>query len=260
MLEHRIREFIKTQKGNAAVVVKNLKTKEEIKINEDLVFPSASTIKLAIMSELLNRVNKGSIELKNSIEVAEAMKTGGDGILKELNYGHRFSLEEIMTMMIIVSDNMATNILIDLLGMSEINATIKNLGLKDTKLQRKMMDSQARKEGRENLITANDLAHILELIYYGQNINKKYSDMMLNILKRQQVRGRLDLYLPEEVVIAHKTGDLDNLEHDAGIVYLKDSEYIICVLTNETATNKDGREIIGKISRIVYEEYLEAGC
>lgn len=257
MLEHKIKEFIRTQKGNVAVAVKNLRTKEEIKINGDMIFPSASTIKLAIMSELLNRANEGAVKLEDTVLLTEAMKTGGDGIFKELNCGHRFTLEEIMTMMIIVSDNMATNILIDLLGMDNINGMIERLGLKNTRLQRKMMDSQAAREGRENLITANDLAYLLELIYLGKNINKKYSDMMLNILKRQQVRGRLDLYLPEEVVIAHKTGDLDRLEHDAGIVYLDSCDYIICVLTNETETNKDGREIIGKISRLVYDEYLK---
>ena len=81
--------------------------------------------------------------------------------------------------------------------------------------------------------------------------------MMLNILKKQQVRGRLDLYLPEEVVIAHKTGDLDNLEHDGGIVFLPDREYIICVLTNEVVSNKDGREIIGTISKMVYDKMTE---
>ena len=256
MLEDRIREFIETQEGNIAVVVKGLKTKEEIRLNEDLVFPSASTIKLVIMSELLYRVNEGAVSLEDTVELTEHMKTGGDGILKELNYGHRFTLEEIMTLMIIVSDNMAANILIDLLGMDNINAAVERLGLLDTKLQRRMMDSQAARVGRENLITAKDLAHLIELTYYGRNINKEYSDMMLDILKRQQVRGRLDLYLPEEVVIAHKTGDLDRLEHDAGIVYLPDKEYIICVLTNDTVTNKDGREIIGRISKLVYESFL----
>lgn len=257
MLENKIIDFIKTQKGNVAVVVKNLTTNEEIKINEKLVFPSASTIKLAIMSELLSKVNEGRLNLDDTIELTKDMKTGGDGILKELNYGHKFTLEEIMTLMIIVSDNMATNILINLLGMNSINETIQKIGLKSTKLQRKMMDSQASKEGRENLISADDLVHILELIYKGRNINEKYSELMISILKRQQVRGRLDLYLPEEVVIAHKTGDLDNLEHDAGIVYLPNKEYIICVLTNQTETNKEGREIIGKISKMVYEEYLD---
>lgn len=257
MLEERIRNYILKQSGNVAVVVKDLKNNNEIKINENLVFPSASTIKISIMSELFNKVHDGFLKLDDTIEITEAMKTGGDGILKELKCGHKFTLDEICTLMIIVSDNMATNILINLLGMDNINNAISRLNLRSTKLQRKMMDSQAAKEGRENLITAHDFARILELIYNGKNINEKYSSMMLNILKRQQVRGRLDLYLPEEVVIAHKTGDLDNLEHDGGIVYLPDKEYIICVLTNKTGSNKEGREIIGNISKMVYDEMIQ---
>ena len=257
MLENKINDFIKSQNGNIAVVIKDLSNNKEVKINENMLFRSASTIKLAIMSELLSKVNEGSIKLDDEIELTEALKTGGDGILKELNYGHKFSLEEIMTLMIIVSDNMATNILIDILGIENINKTIENLGLKDTRLQRKMMDSQAAKAGRENYITAKDLAHILELIYKGKNINETYSKIMLDVLKRQQVRCRLDLYLPEEVIIAHKTGDLDNLEHDGGIIYLPNKVYIICVLTDKTKSNKDGREIIGKISKMVYDEFLD---
>ncbi len=254
MLEEKLKKLISGQKGNVAVVVKDLSNNKTIKINENLVFPSASTIKLSIMSELFNKVNEGVYKLNDVIEITEEMKTGGDGILKELNCGHKFTLEEICTLMIIVSDNMATNILIKMLGINNINAAIKKLGLQHTKLQRKMMDSQAAKEGRDNLITANDFAHIFELIYNGENVNADFSQMMLNILKRQQVRGRLDLYLPEEVVIAHKTGDLDYLEHDGGIVYLPDKAYIICVLTNQTESNKEGREIIGKISRLIYED------
>ena len=116
------------------------------------------------------------------------------------------------------------------------------------------MDSQAANEGRDNFTTADDFSHILELTYKGENVNKTYSNMMMDILKKQQVKGRLDLYLPEETVIAHKTGDLDSLEHDGGIVYLPDREYIICVLTNKVKSNKDGREIIGSISKMVYDE------
>lgn len=254
MLENKLRDFISTQEGNIAVAVKDFKGGREIKINADMEFPSASIIKLSIMSELFNKINDGIYSLDDEIEIKEEMKTGGDGILKELNCGNKFTLKEICTLMIIVSDNTATNILIDLLGMDNINSAIAKLGLKKTRLQRKMMDSQAAKEGRNNFTTADDFFRILELIYKGENVNEAYSIMMLDILKRQQVRGRLDLYLPEEVVIAHKTGDLDNLEHDGGIVYLPGGEYIICVLTNEVKTNKEGREIIGKISKMVYDD------
>lgn len=256
MLEEKLKKFIDEQKGNVAVFVKDLKTGREIKINADMQFPSASIIKIAIMSELFNKINEGVYTLDDEIEIKEEMLTGGDGILKELNYGHRFTLKEICTLMIIVSDNMATNILIDLLGMDNINFNAKKLGMKKTSLQRKMMDSLAVKQGRNNFTSAEDFAMILELIYKGENVNETYSSMMLNILKKQQVRGRLDLYLPEEVLIAHKTGDLDFLEHDGGIVFLPDREYIICVLTNEVKSNKDGREIIGEISKMVYDEMV----
>ena len=254
MLEDKLKKFIDEQKGNVAVSIKDLRSGKEIKINADMEFPSASIIKIAIMSELFNKINEGVYRLDDVIEIKEEMKTGGDGILKELSYGHRFTLIEICTLMIIVSDNMATNILIDLLSMDKINSCIKKLGMKKTRLQRKMMDSLAVKEGRNNFTSAEDFSLVLELIYRGENANEVYSNIMLNILKKQQVRGRLDLYLPEGVLIAHKTGDLDNLEHDGGIVFLPEKEYIICVLTNEVNSNKDGREIIGEISRMVYDE------
>ena len=251
-----MREFISKQRGDIAVVVKNLKTQEEIKINENVVFPAASTIKPAIMSALLDKVNRGVLRLGDTVELREDMKTPGDGVLKELSCGRSFSLEELMTWMIIVSDNTAANILIDLLGMDEINAFIGVLGLKCTKLQRRMMDFTAASEGRENLITAGDLAHMLELIYTGQNVNRYYSDIMLRVLKRQQVKGRLDLYLPEGLIIAHKAGDLELVEHDGGIVFTENGAYVICVLTKGTEANEAGREIIGTISRMVYEEYF----
>ena len=90
-------------------------------------------------------------------------------------------------------------------------------------------------------------------LYKESFLNAENSELLLDILKRQQVGGRLTLYMPEDIVVAHKTGDLDKLEHDVGIVYHNSSDYIICVLTKNVDTNKNGREIIGEISRITYE-------
>lgn len=256
-LENKIKEIIRNNTGNVGVAVENLKTGEVIMINEDMVFPSASTIKLVVMSEILKEVKEGKHSLDEIIKVTNGMKTGGDGILKELNAGHGFTLKEIITLMIIISDNTAANILIDMAGTDNVNAMAQKLGMQNTKLQRKMMDSAAVRAGRENLTCAKDMHHILKLIYEGKDIDAQYSNIMLDIMKRQQVVGRLNLYLPDDVVIAHKTGDLDRLEHDVGIVYLPCCEYIICVLTNKTETNKDGREIIGKISKAVYDNYVK---
>jgi len=255
MLENKIKEFLKSINGNVSVVIKNLNNDELIKINQECVFPSASTIKLVIMSELLRQVKENKLNLDQTIILSDKMKTSGDGILKELNTGHEFTLQEILLLMIIISDNMATNILIDIVGMDNVNRMARKLGLKKTKLQRKMMDSVAAKSGRENYTSAYDMFRILELIYKGENIDKYHSNIMLDILKRQQAGGRLNLYLPEGILMANKTGSLDKLEHDVGIIYLPNCVYIICVLTNEINSNKDGREIIGNISKMVYEFY-----
>lgn len=257
-LRESIETIISQGGGNVAVALKNLRSGEELFINEGCVFPSASTIKLVIMSRLMQEVKEGKRSLGDVVTLRDDMRTGGDGVLKELDPGHHFTLRELITLMIIVSDNMATNILIDMVGMDAVNKRAMDMGLRETKLQRKMMDSAARKAGRENYTCASDMFRILEAMYEGSNVDRERSDLMLGILKRQQVQGRLDLYLPiddEGIVIAHKTGDLDRLEHDVGIVYLPTGEYIICVLTNETKTNKDGREIIGRISKSVYDAY-----
>jgi len=253
MLENKIKKFLAGIDGNVSVVIKNLNNDEIIQINQEYVFPSASTIKLVIMSELLRQVKEKKLSLDQTIVLTDKMRTSGDGILKELNTGHEFTLQEILVLMIIISDNMATNILIDIVGMDNVNKMAQELGLKKTKLQRKMMDFVAAKSGGENYTSAHDMCSILEMIYKGENIDKYYSSIMLDILKRQQVNGRVNLYLPKDIVIAHKTGGLNRLEHDVGIVYLPNCEYIICVLTNEVKSNKDGREIIGKISKMVYQ-------
>ncbi|WP_027625304.1 serine hydrolase [Clostridium lundense] len=251
-LKEKISDIINENKGDVGVVVKNLNTDSTIMINEEEVFPSASTIKLVIISTLMKEVSKGIMKLDDKIVLTNKCKCGGDGILKELNDGKSFTLKEIATLMIILSDNTATNILIDLLSMEKINEMAKELNLPNTQLRRKMMDSEAARMGRENVTTAKDMCHILELIYKGKVVSEEYSDIILDILKRQQVGGRLNLYLPEEITIAHKTGDLDKLEHDVGIVYHQHCNYIICVLTKNVETNKDGREIIGKVSLQVY--------
>lgn len=247
-----IKNIINQTQGNVAVFYKNCKTKDCIKINEYKIFPSASTIKLIIMAEVLRQVSKVKFSLKDEIILTESLKTGGDGILKEIEPGHKFTIKELITLMIIISDNTATNILIDLVGMDNVNKFSKKIGLQYTKLERKMMDTKAIKEGKENFTCAADMGRFLELLYEKKLVSKIYSDMMIDILKRQQVKGRLDLYLPDDAIIAHKTGDLDKLEHDVGIFYHPNTEYILCVLTNKTKTNKEGREIIGKISKQVY--------
>ena len=175
-------------------------------------------IKLLILAELMKKVSENNFSLSDTITITNFMKTEGDGVLKELNAGHHFTLKELATLMIIVSDNQATNILIDFLGMENINFLGKELGLRETFLERRMMDAEASKNGYDNYTSADDLSLLLKLIYQEKLINKETSQLMLDILLRQQQGERLQRYLPPDIKIAHKCGDLDNLENDGGII------------------------------------------
>ena len=132
----------------------------------------------------------------------------------------------------------------------------RNLALKETFLQRKMMDSKAKEEGYDNYTSSDDIALLLKLIYEGKLINKEASEIILDILSQQQQSERLQRYLPSDIKIAHKCGDLDNLENDGGIIWINDRAYILVVLTS-AMSNLECREIIGKISKCIYSKMEE---
>ncbi|MDN5317916.1 MAG: beta-lactamase class [Thermoanaerobacterium sp.] len=252
-----IKGFVNSTDGNIGVSIKNLKTGERIDVNEEMMFPSASTIKILIMAQIYKMAKEGYIRLTDNIVLSDFMKTAGSGILYQLNSKHKFTIEELITLMIIISDNTAANVLIDIADMKNINRMAEDLGMLHTKIQRKMMDFEAAKSGKDNYTCPKDMTHLLELIHDGKVVDEEYSNMMLDILKKQQDLGRLDLYLPDDVLIAHKPGELKLLEHDVGIVFLENCQYIISVMTNNLSTNLDGRKAIGKISKMVYDEYVK---
>lgn len=255
MLYEKILDAIDLKKLNCAFVIENLKTGEKIAYNENVVVPSASLIKIPIMMEILNQVKEGKLSLKQRITVEDDVKVPFS-ILNLLETGNSYTLKDVITLMIIQSDNTAANILMDLAGMDNVNNYVKSLGIKNTVLQRKMMDSQARKEGRENKTTAAEMAKFFEIIYKGERANESYSVIMKNILTSQLDNSVMRLNIPDDIRIAHKTGDLNGISHDTGIVYLPNVDYIFCGLTWDAVTNNFARETIGKISKIAYDYFI----
>ena len=251
-----IEKIISQVEGSVCINFYDLNKNNGFSVNGDKKVLSASMIKLLILAELMKKIFENKFSLSDTIMMANFMKTGGDGVLKELNAGHHFTLKELATLMIIVSDNQATNILIDFLGMENINQLGKELDLKETFLGRKMMDAEARKKGYDNYTCADDISLLLKLIYQEKLINKEASQLMLDILLRQQQGERLQRYLPSDIKIAHKCGDLDNLENDGGIIWLGDRAYILVVLTNGMP-NLQCKQTIGKISKFVYDKMEE---
>lgn len=252
----KIEKIISQVEGNVCINFYDLNKNNGFSVNGDKKVLSASMIKLLILAELMKKIFENKFSLSDTVMMANFMKIGGDGVLKELNTGHHFTLKELVTLMIIVSDNQATNILIDFLGMENINQLGKELDLKETFLGRKMMDAEARKKGYDNYTCADDISLLLKLIYQEKLINKEASQLMLDILLRQQQGERLQRYLPSDIKIAHKCGDLDNLENDGGIIWLGDRAYILVVLTNGMP-NLQCKQTIGKISKFVYDKMEE---
>ena len=252
----KIEKIISQVEGNVCINFYDLNKNNGFSVNGDKKVLSASMIKLLILAELMKKIFENKFSLSDTVMMANFMKIGGDGVLKELNSGHHFTLKELTTLMIIVSDNQATNILIDFLGMENINQLGKELDLKETFLGRKMMDAEARKKGYDNYTCADDISLLLKLIYQEKLINKEASQLMLDILLRQQQGERLQRYLPSDIKIAHKCGDLDDLENDGGIIWIGDRIYILVVLTSGMS-NLQCKQTIGKISKFVYDKMEE---
>lgn len=258
MLKERILKSIDFKKMKCAFVVKNLKTGECGAFNENEVVPSASLIKVFIMAEILKQVNEGKLSLKQRIVVDEKVKVPFS-ILTMLETNNSYSLLDVITLMIVQSDNTAANILMDIAGMNNVNELIKSLNFKNTILQRKMMDFNAQKENKENLTTASDMAKMMELLYKGEVLNKESSAFMIDILKKQLDTTMMMLNIPDETVVAHKTGELDYLDHEAGIVYLNNVDYIFCVLVWDAISNNYARQSLGSISKVVYDYFKMEG-
>jgi beta-lactamase class A len=237
------------------ITIINQTTTDKLELNPTKLFPAASMIKVPIMYEIMRQAATNTLSLDDCLTVTSDIRTDGSGILKELRPNITMTIKELVTLMIILSDNTATNILIDLVGMAAVNTTMANLGLKSTVLRREMMDFAAAQAGQENTTSAADLALLFTTIYSHCELPQKYSDLMLDILKRQQIEDKLPFFLPEGTVIAHKTGTLPGVEHDGGILFLPSGTYIICILTSDLTANYQGLQLVALLGKIIYDHF-----
>lgn len=212
--------------------------------------PSASVIKLPIMLEVMERVRAGTLHLDAVHILKNAEKAGGDGVLKNQPNGSRLSYRELLRLMMVHSDNTATNIFIHKLGHDAINARIRAIGLTKSRLNRIMMDTAAIKQGRENYVTAGEMIALLEKIYRHEVATPALCDDMLTILKQNDDTSTLPRLLPKETVVAHKTGTLAYVKGDVGIVYGK-KPFLISVFVEGVPT-PEAERIISEIALLCY--------
>lgn len=177
---------------------------------------AASLIKLPILLTVLVAAEQGEVSLNCQLKVG-GEETGGAGVVEHFRPGTTLTLADLLFCMIAVSDNAATNRVLDLIGLEPVNAFCREFGLTDTVLRRRMMDAAARAEGRENLTTAADVHRLLREILRPQRLSSSVAAQARTLLAAQQVKLGWALFLPEER-LAHKTGDLEGVFHDAGLL------------------------------------------
>lgn len=217
------------------------------------VFSSASVIKVPILIAVLHQLQETNGNLQQILEIAP-QNLVDFSVLTEQQRSSA-TLEELLTWMTITSDNTATNVCIDFLGMDAFNHYFKEIGLIDTKVQRKMMDFERQQQGFDNETTAGDMQHLFKQIYEGTLLTPKWNEVAIDILCRQRSHESLKRYIVEDVKIAHKTGGLDTVDHDTGIFFTEQDAYFIGVFVTEVTDNEQAKRLIGAISKIVYDQF-----
>lgn len=241
--------------GVLGLALKDLKTGKTFLINEREVFPQASSIKIAILLEAFKQAEEGRLKLDEFIALEESRKVAGSGVLFYLGRPSlSLSVRDTAVLMVVLSDNTATNLLIDRVGMDAVNKRMDVLGLPKTRLRRKMMDLKAAGEGRENVSTPLEMMTLLEKLWKGDILKEPYRKDFLEILaipKDSPLRSGV----PEGVDVAEKPGELEAVRCDSGIVMLPGRPYIFCVMTTYLKRDTDGNPVIAKISRLAYEHF-----
>lgn len=253
VLEADVRSF----KGTAGIIVKDLQTGWEFRLNKERKFPAASLVKLPLMLAVYDGANKAKYSLQDKLLLKGSCQVGGSGELKAMKPGCSFTVEELIGLMISASDNTATNLLIDKLGFRELNLWFSDFGLRDTNLGRFMMDFKYRQKGVENYTSPRDIALVLERLYQGDFLGRDFSEKCLMHLKSQKVNNRIPALLPPDTPVAHKTGLENRICHDAGIIYTPGGDFLLCVLTEDAPSHKNAKHFIARIASDVYAYFQD---
>jgi beta-lactamase class A len=241
--------------GVMGVAIVDLADGHKYTLRGDEVFPQASSIKICVLTELYRQVQQGKLKLTDLYTVNAADLVQDSDIMGGLTPGvTRITLRDLATMMVAVSDNSATNVLIDRVGMDKVNAFLNAQGLLQTRLRRKMMDLKAAAEGRENISTPNEMSKLLQALYRGEILNKEMTADFFKVLRTHK-DSWIPRNLPEDLKIANKPGSLEGVRNDSGVIFVDKRPYILCVMTTYLRRERDGEEAISNISLAAWQMF-----
>lgn len=265
-LDQKVSAEIADFRGKVWIYAKNLDTGKEYSLRGDEQVRTASTIKLPIMTEVFRQVADGKLKWTDQIELTKANKTGGSGILSEFSDGSKIDVKTATHLMIVLSDNTATNVLLDNVSSNNVNDHMAKLGLKDTLSLRKIGgggDARAWDEPLNKLFgigrsSPKDMVRLMEMLERGEVVSKEASAEMIAILKRQQYKDGLGRNVLDTIPVASKSGSLDRLRSDVGIVYTRRGRIAMAITVDDMPVvqyivDDVGSELIWRLSVILQE-------
>jgi beta-lactamase class A len=267
-MEAKVRELI-TASGaeTVAVAFRDLQTGRELLINPGLSFHAASTMKVPVMLEVYREAREGKLSLDKRLPVKNEFKSIADGSTFSVSpsddseqtlykkVGSTETVRELLRLMITESSNLATDIIIEHVGAERVMDLMRRMGARDIRVLRGVEDGKAFERGLNNTTTARDLLILLRAIAEGRAVSRAASKEMADILLAQKFNEGIPAGLPAGVRVAHKTGSITKIEHDAGIVYVPGRRpYVLVVLVRGIAEEARAHKLIADISRAVYDD------
>ena len=265
-LDRRVKAELASFKGKVNLFAKNLDTGETYAIAADERVRTASTIKIAVMVEAFARVAEGKAKWTDEIVLTKEKKVGGSGILPELSDGLKLTLRDGVNLMMLLSDNTATNLVLDVVTTDAVNARMESLGFKNIKILRKVFgggDSTANKDPENKkyglgFATSREMVLLLQKLERGEVISPTASKEMIDLMKREQVRFAIGRSM-SGVPLASKYGALDNLRSSIGIIYSKKGRIAMAMTVDEMpeviwTVDNPGYLLMSRLSVILTEE------
>jgi beta-lactamase class A len=251
--ERRLDMIASSIDGVMGYAIVDLTSNDRFERYAGATFPTASTIKIAVLYELFRQAGERRLSLDAPIRLDPAKAVGGTGVLFELS-SVTMSLLDYATLMIVLSDNTATNMVIEAVGMDRVNARMQAIGAGDIRLRRRMMDLDAAAAGNENVASPAALARLLTAIYRNEGLSAASHEGLQSILRKAKSSAMLRA-LPPGVSVASKPGELGGVRVDAGIVELEWRPYVFVAMTSWLARDLDGERAIEDLSRASFEYF-----
>jgi beta-lactamase class A len=264
VLEVQLRRIIATSGAEVGLAYRALDGRMELLIDADKPFHAASTMKLPVMIELFRQAAASTISLEDPLPVRNEFRSIVDGSPYQLSEGDdsdkqvyaaagtTMTLRQLCEAMIIVSSNLAANLLIERLGVENIRRTVSQLGAGGMQVFRGVEDQKAFDKGLNNTTTARGLLVLLDRLAHGQAVSPESDAAMIEILERQAFRDAIPAGIPAGTLIAHKGGTITKIHHDAAIVYAP-QPYVLVVLVRGIEDRKKSAALMAQLSKVVYE-------